>query len=286
MPKNRGGVERKNSWLDALHHHTGGRVEVIHRTFRARKHRFYIERDEIDNLVRAGIPVDWKLLNSGTTTFPPTRRIHEEKSNRCNAGVFARHRCRFRPHGPRTSSTLQAAPHHRSNTRPTPSSCHSAVVVNADIDFLPRPLDLFEPNSSGSRIRSKQDEVAQIDAAIAREVPILLSVRPVPEGLQHGVDDILRTLERPSTVLRWFVKRIDSTICTSTMTSLPIPSSLTFSKISERFEAQSDLPNLKSGCTSCLQAGSFRHGGNPGHQSAVPVGRSMRNQRGVDTLLN
>jgi hypothetical protein len=42
MPKNRGGIERKYSWLDALHYHTGGRVEVIHGTFRPRKHRFYI----------------------------------------------------------------------------------------------------------------------------------------------------------------------------------------------------------------------------------------------------
>jgi hypothetical protein len=45
MPKNRAGLERKYAWLDALHYHTGGRVEVIHGTFRARKHRFYIERN-------------------------------------------------------------------------------------------------------------------------------------------------------------------------------------------------------------------------------------------------
>lgn len=57
MPKYTGGIERKYLWLDALHHHTQGRVEIIHGTFRPRKHRFYIERDELDNLARCGIPI-------------------------------------------------------------------------------------------------------------------------------------------------------------------------------------------------------------------------------------
>ena len=59
MPKNREGIERKYWWLDALHHHTQGRVEVVHGTFRPRKHRFYIEREELDNLIAAGSPSIW-----------------------------------------------------------------------------------------------------------------------------------------------------------------------------------------------------------------------------------
>ena len=34
-------------------------------------------------------------------------------------------------------SLVQETPQHRSNTRPTPSPCHAAVVISADIDFLP-----------------------------------------------------------------------------------------------------------------------------------------------------
>jgi hypothetical protein len=137
MPKNRGGIERKYCWLDALHHHSGGTVEVIHGTFRARKHRFYVERDELDSLARAGIPVDWKLLNSVTTTFHPTLRIHEEKQTdvmlACSLITDAALGRTARP----ISLSRQASPHHRSNTRPTPSACQAAIVVSADIDFLP-----------------------------------------------------------------------------------------------------------------------------------------------------
>ena len=39
--------------------------------------------------------------------------------------------------GARPEILLQKAPLHRSNTRPTPSPCNAAVVVSADIDFLP-----------------------------------------------------------------------------------------------------------------------------------------------------
>jgi hypothetical protein len=51
-------------------------------------------------------------------------------------------------------------------------------------------------------VRSNLNEVAQIDAAIAREVAILLGSRSFSEGLPQRVDGILETLERPSTVLR------------------------------------------------------------------------------------
>jgi hypothetical protein len=137
MPQNRGGIERKHSWLDALHHQTGGRVEVIHGTFRARKHRFYIERDELDNLARGGIPVDWKLLNPGITTFHPTLRIHEEKQTDVMLACSLITDSALGWMGCRTSLPVQSAPHHRSNTRPTPVACQAAVIVSADIDFLP-----------------------------------------------------------------------------------------------------------------------------------------------------
>jgi hypothetical protein len=137
MPKNRAGIERKYAWLDALHYQTGGRVEVIHGTFRARKHRFYIERNELDNLARAEIPVDWKLLNSGATTFHPTLRVHEEKQTDVMLGCSLVTDAALGRTEPPTSASLQAAPHHRSNTRPTPAACQAAIVVSADIDFLP-----------------------------------------------------------------------------------------------------------------------------------------------------
>jgi len=137
MPKNRGGIERKYSWLDALHHHTRGRVAIIHGTFRPRKHRFYIERDELDNLARAGIPVDWKLLNSGTTTFRPTLRIHEEKQTDVMLACSLITDAALGRAGCRPSLPIQSVPHHRSNPRPTPSACQAAIVVSADIDFLP-----------------------------------------------------------------------------------------------------------------------------------------------------
>jgi hypothetical protein len=137
MPKNRAGIERKYSWLDALHYHTCGRVEVIHGTFRARKHRFYIERDELDNLARAGIPVNWELLNSLTTTFHPTLRVHEEKQTDVMLGCSLVTDAALGRAGCLTSLSPQAAPYHRSNTRPTPFACQAAIVVSADIDFLP-----------------------------------------------------------------------------------------------------------------------------------------------------
>jgi hypothetical protein len=127
MPKNRAGIERKYSWLDALHYHTSGRVEVIHGTFRPRKHRFYIERGELDNLARAGIPINWELLNSVTTTFHPTLRVHEEKQTDVMLGCSLVTDTALGRTGCPTSLSPQAAPYHRSNTRPTPSACQAAI---------------------------------------------------------------------------------------------------------------------------------------------------------------
>jgi hypothetical protein len=137
MPKDRSGIERKYAWLDALHHHTAGRVEVIHGTFRARKHRFYIEHDELDGLARSGIPVNWDLLNSRTATFHPTLRIHEEKQTDVMLACSLVTDAALGRSWPPASSSVQAAPLHRSNARPTPSPCQAAIIVSADIDFLP-----------------------------------------------------------------------------------------------------------------------------------------------------
>jgi hypothetical protein len=137
MPKNPSGIERKYAWLDALHYHTAGRVEVIHGTFRARKHRFYIERDELDNLARSGIPVNWELLDLHATTFHPTLRIHEEKQTDVMlASSFITDAALGRT-GTLRSPPIQDTPQHRSNTRPTPCPCQAAIIVSADIDFLP-----------------------------------------------------------------------------------------------------------------------------------------------------
>ena len=113
MPKDRGGIERKYSWLDALHYHTAGRVEVIHGTFRARKHRFYIERNELDSLARSGIPVNWGLLDPRASTFHPTLRIHEEKQTDVMLACSLLTDAALGRSGPPMPVAVQAAPHHR-----------------------------------------------------------------------------------------------------------------------------------------------------------------------------
>jgi hypothetical protein len=137
MPRDTGGIERKYLWLDALHHHTQGRVEVVHGTFRPRKHRFYIERDELDNLARCGIPIHWELLSAGASRFHPDLKIHEEKQTDVMLASSLLTDAALGRAGAPYQALVQEAPQHRSNTRPTPSPCHAAVVVSADIDFLP-----------------------------------------------------------------------------------------------------------------------------------------------------
>jgi hypothetical protein len=136
MPKDAGGIERKNLWLDALHHHTQGLVEIIHGTFRPRKHRFYIERAELDNLARCGIPIHWDQL-AGTPTFRPDLKIHEEKQTDVMLASSLLTDAALGRAGAKPQTVVQQSPDHRSNPRPTPSPCHAAVVVSADIDFLP-----------------------------------------------------------------------------------------------------------------------------------------------------
>ena len=137
LPKDTGGIERKYLWLDALHHHTQGRVEIVHGTFRPRKHRFYIERDELDNLARCGIPIHWELLSAGASRFHPDLKIHEEKQTDVMLASSLLTDAALGRAGAPYQALVQEAPQHRSNTRPTPSPCHAAVVVSADIDFLP-----------------------------------------------------------------------------------------------------------------------------------------------------
>jgi hypothetical protein len=137
MPKDAGGIERKHLWLDALHFHSQGRVEIINGTFRPRKHRFYIERAELDNLARWGIPIQWDLLAAGASTFHPDLKIHEEKQTDVMLACSLLTDAALGRAGAPNQPVIQGAPHHRSNTRSTPSPCHAAVVVSADIDFLP-----------------------------------------------------------------------------------------------------------------------------------------------------
>lgn len=137
MPKDAGGIERKHLWLDALHHQGRGLVEIIHGTFRPRKHRFYIERAELDNLARCGIPIQWDLLAAGASTFHPDLKIHQEKQTDVMLACSLLTDAALGRAGATNQTVVQEAPHHRSNTRPTPSPCHAAVVVSADIDFLP-----------------------------------------------------------------------------------------------------------------------------------------------------
>jgi hypothetical protein len=137
MPKDREGIERKHSWLDALHYHTQGKVEIVHGTFRPRQHRFYIERKELDNLARSGIAVDWKLIREETTTFHPQLRIHEEKQTDVMLACSLVTDAALAAAGQPSTPHVQVAPQHHANRRPTPSACDAAIVVSADIDFLP-----------------------------------------------------------------------------------------------------------------------------------------------------
>lgn len=137
MPKDRGGIERKHLWLDALHSHSQGQVEVTHGTFRARKHRFYIEAGELDQLARGGIPINWELLGKDSRTFHPKLEIHEEKQTDMMLGCSLVTDAALGFSGAQPRKIIQKWPLHRSNTRATPSPCQAAIVISADIDFLP-----------------------------------------------------------------------------------------------------------------------------------------------------
>jgi hypothetical protein len=136
MPSNPAGIQRKYNWLDALNRETGGRVEVIHGTFRRRQHRFYIEHDELDKLARAGIPIDWDLIRD-KRNYHPQLTVHEEKQTDVMLGSALVTDAALGRAGTPVQELVQKAPLHRTNTRPTPSACHAAVVISEDIDFLP-----------------------------------------------------------------------------------------------------------------------------------------------------
>ncbi len=137
MPSNAAGVQRKHDWLDALNHATGGRVEIIHGTFRPRKHRFYIQREELDQLARAGIPINWDSVRSEQSTYLPQLTVHEEKQTDVMLACSLLTDAALGRTGTPFLQHAQSPPDHRSNNRPTPSPCQAAVVVSADIDFLP-----------------------------------------------------------------------------------------------------------------------------------------------------
>lgn len=137
MPSNPSGIRRKYNWLDALNHESQGRVEVIHGTFRPRKHRFYIESGELDKLARAGIPINWDLTREEQRTYHPQLTVHEEKQTDVMLASALLTDAALGRAGPPAQALVQKAPLHRSNTRPTPAPCQAAVLVSADIDFLP-----------------------------------------------------------------------------------------------------------------------------------------------------
>jgi hypothetical protein len=137
MPSDPSGIKRKHNWLDALNHESGGRVEVIHGTFRPRKHRFYIESGELEALARAGIPINWGLVQDRQGTYHPQLTIHEEKQTDVMLACALLTDAALGRQGCPISELVQVAPLHRTNRRPTPAPCHAGVVVSADIDFLP-----------------------------------------------------------------------------------------------------------------------------------------------------
>ena len=137
MPSNPAGIRRKYNWLDALNKESQGRVEVVHGTFRPRKHRFYIESGELDKLARAGIPINWDLVRDKQRTYNPQLTVHEEKQTDVMLASALLTDAALGRAGPPAQELVQKAPVHRSNTRPTPAPCQAAVVISADIDFLP-----------------------------------------------------------------------------------------------------------------------------------------------------
>jgi hypothetical protein len=137
MPSKPDGVQRKHNWLDALNHESGGRVEVIHGTFRPRTHRFYIENDQLAELARAGIPIDWAAPQSRESTLQPKLKVHEEKQTDVMLAAALLTDAALGRNGADCLLHIQRAPDHRRNRRPTPAPCHAAVVLSADIDILP-----------------------------------------------------------------------------------------------------------------------------------------------------
>ena len=137
MPSNPSGIRRKHNWLDALNKVSGGRVEVIHGTFRPREHRFYIESQELDNLARAEIPIHWDLIRDRQRTYSPKLTVHEEKQTDVMlASALITDAALGQARQP-VKELVQQAPLHRTNPRPTPAPCQAAVLISADIDFLP-----------------------------------------------------------------------------------------------------------------------------------------------------
>ena len=137
MPRNAGGVQRKYNWLDALNKESQGKVEVIHGTFRPRKHRFYIESGELEKLARGGIPINWDLVRDEQRTYHPQLTVHEEKQTDVMLASALLTDAALGRAGTPAKELVQKAPLHRSNTRPTPAPCQAAVMMSADIDFLP-----------------------------------------------------------------------------------------------------------------------------------------------------
>jgi hypothetical protein len=71
------------------------------------------------------------------TTFRSQLRIHEEKQTDVMLACSLVTDAALWRVGETAKQTIQVAPNHRLNPRPTLSTCHAAVVVSADIDFLP-----------------------------------------------------------------------------------------------------------------------------------------------------
>ena len=137
MPSNPSGVRRKHNWLDALNKVSGGRIEVIHGTFRSREHRFYIESGELDQLVRAEIPIHWDLIGNRQRTYHPKLKVHEEKQTDVMLASALITDAALGRTGSPARDLVQQPPLHRTNTRPTPAPCQAAILMSGDIDFLP-----------------------------------------------------------------------------------------------------------------------------------------------------
>jgi hypothetical protein len=136
FPRDRGGIQRKQDWLDALNHVSKGRVEVTHGTFRAREHRFYIESSQLHELVRCGIPVHLAEAD-GRATYHPRMTVHEEKQTDVMLACSLLVDAALGKLGVPSSPLHQAPPLHLENTRPSPAACRGAIIMSADIDFLP-----------------------------------------------------------------------------------------------------------------------------------------------------
>lgn len=137
LPHDDRGVRLKHMWLDAVHFQSGGRVEICHGTFRWRQKHVYVGPDEINDLARAGVPIDWERLDQTRQAYQHNVRLVEEKQTDVMLACALVRDAALGAAGRAADPQPQPTGEHRTNPRPSEAPCHAALVLSADTDFLP-----------------------------------------------------------------------------------------------------------------------------------------------------